>query len=87
MPAPIKLLALRPGSLGAGWQEWHVDFSLVGLAGPAGEPVVVTVAPRAPLDRPDQALAEAWLLLARLATRLAFAAEAQVRGTPLADEG
>ena len=87
MPAPIKLLALRPGSVGAGWQEWQVDFALVGLAGPAGEPVVVTVAPRAPLDRPDRALAEAWLLLARLATRLAFAAEAQVRGTPLAEEG
>ena len=32
-------------------------------------------------------LAEAWVLLARLATRLAFAAEAQVRGTPLAEEG
>jgi hypothetical protein len=87
MPASIKLLALRTGSVGAGWQEWHVDFALVGLAGPAGEPIVVTVQPRAPLDRPDRALAEAWLLLARLATRLAFAAEAQVRGTPLADEG
>jgi hypothetical protein len=47
---------------------------------------VVTVAPRAPLDRPDRALAEAWVLLARLATRLAFA-EARVRGTPLAEEG
>jgi hypothetical protein len=83
MPAPIKLLALRPGSTGAGWQEWQVDFALVGLAGPAGEPVVVTVAPRAPLDRPDRALAEAWVLLARLATRLAFATEAQVRGARL----
>jgi hypothetical protein len=31
MPAPIKLLALRPGSVGAGWQEWHVDFALVGI--------------------------------------------------------
>ena len=41
MPAPIKLLALRPGPVGAGWQEWHVDFALVGFAGPAGEPVVV----------------------------------------------
>jgi hypothetical protein len=86
MPAPIKLLALRPGSIGAGWQEWHVDFGLVGLSGPAGEPLVVTVDPRAPLDRPDRALAEGWVLLARLATRLAFAAEAHVRGTPLAAE-
>jgi hypothetical protein len=78
---------LRPGSVGAGWQEWRVDFALVGLAGPAGEPVVVTVHPRASLDRPDRALAEAWVLLARLATWLAFAAEAQVRGIPLAEEG
>ena len=53
MPFPVKLLALRPGSAGPGWQEWHVDFRLMDLSGPAHEPVVVTVRPRAPLDRPD----------------------------------
>lgn len=56
MPLPVKLLALRPGSAGPGWQEWHVDFRLMDLSGPVHEPVVVTVHPRAPLDRPDQAL-------------------------------
>jgi hypothetical protein len=86
MPAPIKLLALRPGSLGAGWQEWHVDFALGGLSGPAHERVVVTVRPRAPLDRPDQALSQGWLLLARLATGLAVVAEAHARGTRSRDE-
>ena len=34
MPFPVKLLALRPGSAGPGWQEWHVDFRLMGLSGP-----------------------------------------------------
>jgi hypothetical protein len=87
MPLPIKLLALRPGSAGPGWQEWHVDFRLIGLSGPAHEPVMVTVRPRAPLDRPDQALSEGWLLLARLATDLAVVAEAHARGTPPRDEG
>ena len=53
MPLPVKLLALRPGSAGPGWQEWHVDFRLMDLSGPAHEPVVITVRPRAPLDRPD----------------------------------
>jgi hypothetical protein len=87
MPAPIRLLALRPGSAGPGWQEWHVDFVLPGLSGPAHERVVVTVRPRAPLDRPERALAEAWMLLARLATDLAVVAEAHARGTPPPDEG
>jgi hypothetical protein len=45
MPLPVKLLALRPGSAGPGWQEWHVDFRLMGLSGPAHEPVMVTVRP------------------------------------------
>jgi hypothetical protein len=45
MPVPVKLLALRPGSAGPGWQEWHVDFRLMDLSGPAHEPVVVTVRP------------------------------------------
>ncbi len=82
MPAPVRLLALRPGSAGPGWQEWHVDFALQGLSGPAHERVVVTVRLRAPLDRPDQALSQGWLLLARLATDLAVVAEAHARGTP-----
>ena len=83
MPPTVKLLALRPGSAGPDWQEWHVDFGLLGLAGPAHEPVVVTVRPRAPLDRPEQALSQGWVLLARFATDLALAAEAHARGTPL----
>ncbi len=87
MPAPVRLLALRPGSAGPGWQEWHVDFALQGLSSPAHGPVVVTVRPRAPLDRPDQALSQGWLLLARLATELAVVAEAHARGTPPRDEG
>ena len=87
MPAPVRLLALRPGSAGPDWQEWHVDFALGGLSGPAHEAVVVTVRPRAPLDRPERALAEGWLLLARLATDLAVVAEAHARGTPPRDEG
>jgi hypothetical protein len=58
MPLPVKLLALRPSSAGPGWQEWHVDFRLTGLSGPGHESVVVSVRPRAPLDRPDQALSE-----------------------------
>ena len=87
MPAPIELLALRPGSAGPGWQEWHVDFALRGLSGPAHERVVVTVRPRAPLDHPEQALAEGWMMLARLATDLAVVAEAHARGTPPSDEG
>ena len=87
MPAPVELLALRPGSAGPGWQEWHVDFGLGGLSGPAHERVVVTVRPRAPLDRPERALAEGWMLLARLATDLAVVAEAHARGTPPRDEG
>ncbi len=87
MPAPVRLLALRPGSAGPGWQEWHVDFALQGLSGPAHERVAVTVRPRAPLDRPDQALSQGWLLLARLATDLAVAAEAHARGTPPRGEG
>jgi hypothetical protein len=81
MPLRVKLLALRPGSAGPGWQEWHVDFRLMDLSGPAHEPVVVTVRPRAPLDRPDQALSAGWMLLARLATDLAVVAEAHARGT------
>lgn len=48
---------------------------------------MVTVRPRAPLDRPDQALSQGWLLLARLATGLAVVAEAHARGTPPRDEG
>jgi hypothetical protein len=87
MPAPVRLLAPRPGSAGPGWQEWRVDFALGGLSGPAHERVVVTVRPRAPLDRPDQALSQGWLLLARLATGLAVVAEAHARGTPPRDEG
>ena len=86
MPLRVKLLALRPGSAGPGWQEWHVDFRLMDLSGPAHEPVVVTVHPRAPLDRPDQALSEGWLLLARLATDLAVVAEAHARGIPPKEE-
>jgi hypothetical protein len=86
MPFPVKLLALRPGSAGSGWQEWHVDFRLMGLSGPAHEPVVITVRPRAPLDRPDQALSEGWMLLARLATDLAVVAEAYAHGIQPKDE-
>ena len=86
MPALVKLLTLRPGSAGPGWQEWHVDFALGGLSDPAHERVVVTVRPCAPLDRPDQALSQGWLLLARLATQLAVVAEAHARGTPPRDE-
>ncbi len=87
MPASVKLLALRPGSAGPGWQEWHVDFALAGLSALAREPLVATVRPRAPLDRPDQALSQGWLLLARLATELAVVAEAHARGAPPPDEG
>jgi hypothetical protein len=58
----------------------------MGLSGPAHEPVVVTVRPRAPLDRPDQALSEGWLLLARLATDLAVVAEAYAHGIQPKDE-
>ena len=87
MPAPVRLLALRPGSAGPGWQEWHVDFAPGGLSGPAHDRVVVTVRPRAPLDRPERALAEGWMLLARLATELAVVAEAHARGNPPPDEG
>ncbi len=83
MPLEVKLLALRPGSAGPGWQKWHVDFRLMDLSGPAHEPVVVTVRPRAPLDRQEQALSQGWVLLARFATDLALAAEAHARGTPL----
>ena len=86
MPHPIKQLAQRPGSARPGWQEWPADFRQMSLSGPAHEPVVVTVRPRAPLDRPDQALSEGWLLLARLATDLAVVAEAHARGTPPRDE-
>jgi hypothetical protein len=86
MPFPVKLLALRPGSAGPGWQEWHIDFRLEGLSGPAHESVLVTVRPRAPLDRPDQALSEGRMLLARLATDLAVVAEAHARGTPPKEE-
>ena len=85
MPLPVKLLALRPGSAGPGWQEWHVYFRLMDLSGPVHEPVVVTVHPRARLDRPDQALSEGWLLLARLATDLVVVAEAHAQGTPPRD--
>ena len=79
MPLRVKLLALRPGSAGTGWQEWHVDFRLMDLSGPA-------VHPRAPLDRPDQAHSAGWMLLARLATDLAVVAEAHAHGTPPKDE-
>jgi hypothetical protein len=52
----------------------------------AHESIVVTVHPRAPLDRSDQALSAGWMLLARLATDLAVVAEAHARGTPPKDE-
>ena len=87
MPVSVKLLALRPGSVGAGWQEWHVDFGLVGLFGSGNEPVVVTVHPRAPLDRPDEALSQGWILLARSATDIALQAEAHARGIPTTVQG
>ncbi len=73
MSVSIRLATMRPAEARAGTHEWDVEFAVQFLS---TEPIIIRLRARGPLDRPNDALAHAYRLLARLTEELARAAAA-----------
>jgi hypothetical protein len=73
MSVSIRLATMRPVEARAGTHEWDVEFAVQFLS---TEPITIRLRARGPLDRPNDALAHAYTLLARLTEELARAAAA-----------